>query len=93
MSTQTNTETCAVFCGWGRVLFAQTFDDAEDLAEEMHREQPGQRDIAAYVRKPHIVLAHAPQQLFLDPSDMLRLTLGDVGRAELPEGIEVRRVA
>ena len=62
-------------CGWGRVIFAQTYPDPEHLAEAMLKERPGKRDIAAYVRKPHVVLSVAPQQLFLDPSDMLRLDL------------------
>jgi len=85
-------EQCSVFCGWGRVLFAQTFDDAEALAEVMLDEKRGERDIAAYVRDPHVVLSYSPQRLFLDPSDMLRLDLADFADAPLAEGIEIRRV-
>jgi len=85
-------ERCSLFCGWGRVLFAQTFADSEDLAKEMLNERRGERDIAAYVSDPHVVLSHAPQRLFLDPSDMLRLDLADLGDAPLAEGIEIRRV-
>ncbi len=83
----------ALFCGWGRVLFAQTFEDPAELAREMQAEKPGERDIAAYVRDPHVVLSHAPQRLFLDPSDMLRLALGDLAMPEPPRGVEIRRVA
>ena len=81
-----------VFCGWGRVLFAQTFDDPAALAQDMLRERPGQRDIAAYVSDPHVVLLHAPQHLFLDPSDMLRLRLGALGAPATPDGITIRRI-
>jgi len=83
----------ALYCGWGRVVFAQTFDDPEEVAEELLREHAGQRDIAAYVSKPHVVLAHAPQQLFLDPSDMLRLDLRTFdGQLSTPTGITIRRI-
>ena len=83
----------AMYCGWGRVVFAQSFDDPESLAAEMLKERPGQRDIAAYVSRPHVVLSYAPQQLFLDPSDMRRLELERFdGQQELPAGIEIRRL-
>ncbi|MGD2128224.1 MAG: N-acetylglutaminylglutamine synthetase [Lysobacterales bacterium] len=83
----------ALHCGWGRVLFAQTFEDAESVARAMREERPGERDIAAYVRDPHVVLSHAPQRLFLDPSDMLRLTLGDVQSPQGPDDVQIRRVS
>jgi len=81
-----------VDCGWGRVLFADTFDDPEAIAREMRKERPGERDIAAYVTDPHVVLSYAPQQLFLDPSDTLRLPLSDLGDRRQIEGIKIRRV-
>lgn len=62
-------------CGWGRLLAAQTWRDPALLASELLLERPGQRDIAFYVEKPQVVVASAPQQLFLDPSDALRLQL------------------
>lgn len=62
-------------CGWGRLLAAQTWRDPALLASELLQERPGQRDIAFYVEKPQLVVASAPQQLFLDPSDALRLQL------------------
>ncbi|PLW78264.1 N-acetylglutaminylglutamine synthetase [Cohaesibacter celericrescens] len=60
-------------CGWGRLIFGNTFENPEDLVEAMRNEHPTQRDIAFYVRDPHIVLAHAPQEYFLDPSHTYRL--------------------
>ncbi|MCG6873491.1 MAG: N-acetylglutaminylglutamine synthetase [Betaproteobacteria bacterium] len=60
-------------CGWGRLLFGQTFDDPAKLATALLEEGPERRDIAAYVRDPHLVLAAAPQDLFLDPSHTYRL--------------------
>jgi GNAT-family acetyltransferase (TIGR03103 family) len=63
----------SVDCGWGRVLFAQTFDSPQAIADELRAELPGQRDIALYLRDPQVVLAFAPQELFLDPSHTFRL--------------------
>lgn len=62
-------------CGWGRWLPAQTWRDPVRLADALLRERFGQRDIAFYVEKPQVVVASAPQQLFLDPSDAFRLQL------------------
>ena len=62
-------------CGWGRLLFAHTYENAEALAEALRAEGPDRRDIAFYVRDPHVVLALAPQELFLDPSHTYRLDL------------------
>lgn len=63
-------------CGWGRLLFGQTFSDASDLVAAMREERPDRRDIAAYIADPHVVLSIAPQELFLDPSHTYRLDLG-----------------
>lgn len=65
----------AVDCGWGRVLFAQTFEGTERLVEALRREKPERRDIAFYIRDPHVLISHAPQELFLDPSHTYRLPL------------------
>jgi GNAT-family acetyltransferase (TIGR03103 family) len=61
--------------GWGRVLFAQTFKDSQELVSEIRAEGEEQRDIALYVIDPHVVLAAAPAELFLDPSHVYRLNL------------------
>ena len=63
-------------CGWGRLLPGQTWRDPAALAAELLRERPGRRDIAFYVEKPHVAVACAPQQLFVDPSEAFRLWLG-----------------
>ena len=62
-------------CGWGRLIFGHTFDDNEDIAKALLAEGGGKRDIAFYLSDPHVVLSHAPHQLFLDPSHTYRLYL------------------
>jgi len=79
-------------CGWGRVVFAQTHAAPASIAEEMENEQPGKRDLTAYVLDPHVVLSYAPQRLFLDPSDMLSLDLGKFEPTPVPKSLEIRRV-
>ncbi|HLU61781.1 MAG TPA: N-acetylglutaminylglutamine synthetase [Gammaproteobacteria bacterium] len=64
-----------VDCGWGRLIFAHTFTDNREIARTLCEERPGQRDIALYLRDPHVVLSLAPQELFLDPSHTYRLWL------------------
>jgi len=80
-------------CGWGRLLFAQTFDDMRELTEAMRGERPDRRDIAVYVRDPHVALAAAPQEIFLDPSHTYRLDLAHYEKSERPyHGFSVRRL-
>ena len=64
----------AVFdCGWGRLIFANTFQNPRKLARVLCEEEEGKRDIAVYLSEPHVVLSMAPQELFLDPSHHFRL--------------------
>lgn len=82
----------AVHCGWGRLLIGHTYPDPASLAEDLLDEHPGERDIALYVAAPQQVLAQAPQQLFLDPSDTLRLWFTDYRPAQrVFRGFRVRR--
>ncbi|OBG30509.1 N-acetylglutaminylglutamine synthetase [Mycobacterium sp. 852002-51057_SCH5723018] len=59
--------------GWGRLIFGQTFANAGTLAEALRREAPGRRDICIYARESHVVVAGAPNELFIDPSHTYRL--------------------
>ena len=80
-------------CGWGRLIFAHTFDDPERLADALGKEQSGRRDIALYVRNPHVVLSIAPQKLFLDPSDTYRLWMSDyTPPSKQGKGFVIRRL-
>lgn len=79
--------------GWGRVLFTQTFADPKALLTELRAEGAEQRDIAMYVVDPHVILAAAPAELFLDPSHTYRLRLATYRRSKRkPSGFFVRRM-
>ncbi|WP_373047797.1 N-acetylglutaminylglutamine synthetase [Vulgatibacter sp.] len=83
----------AVPCGWGRLIFAHTFAEPDVLARTLMEEEPGQRDIALYLRDPHVILSLAPQELFLDPSHTYRLWLDRyrAGRVR-PQGYVIRQL-
>jgi GNAT-family acetyltransferase (TIGR03103 family) len=82
-----------VDCGWGRILFAHTFDDTGRLVSEIRAENPQTRDIALYVTDPHVLIASAPAELFLDPSHTYRLNLATYrGWDRKPSGFFVRRM-
>jgi len=68
-------ENVVVDCGWGRLLFAQTFSDPAVLVAALCDELPTRRDIALYVPDPHVAVSLAPQEIFLDPSHTFRLWL------------------
>ncbi|MDJ0740788.1 MAG: N-acetylglutaminylglutamine synthetase [Gammaproteobacteria bacterium] len=85
------THNAIVDCGWGRLIFAHTFSDNRKLADALLAELPGKRDIAFYVRDPHVLLAMEPQQLFLDPSHTYRLWLDRYKVSSLrPRGFTIR---
>jgi len=79
-------------CGWGRLIFGQTFSDPETISQEILKEKKNQRDIALYLRDPHVVLSLKPQELFLDPSHTYRLWLSNYlpGRIQ-PSGFLIRK--
>jgi GNAT-family acetyltransferase (TIGR03103 family) len=62
-------------CGWGRIVFGQTFTSPERLRAALRGEESGQRDICIYPREPHVLVAQSPSELFLDPSHTYRLDL------------------
>ena len=80
-------------CGWGRLIFGQTFDDSDDLTEVLRGEESGRRDIAMYLRDPHVVVSQAPADLFIDPSLTYRLWLHNYRPAREPvRGVIVRKM-
>ena len=82
-----------VDCGWGRLIFGQTFSNPEKLAEEICKEKKGRRDIAMYMRDPHVVISYAPQDLFLDPSLTYRLDFQNYkGQCLKIHGLKIRPV-
>ncbi len=81
-------------CGWGRLLFGQTFTDPQELCAALRAEATDRRDIAFYITDPHVLLAASPQEIFLDPSHTFRLKLSRAlppGREQ--HGFAVRRLA
>ena len=85
-------ESVIVNCGWGRLLFANTFSHLGLLAQEMQKEKVGDRDIAFYVRDPNLVIAESPNTLFLDPSSAYRLELSKMNGININPNISVRRM-
>ncbi len=81
-------------CGWGRLLIAPTFATPSELIDTLRKEQADQRDIVFYVRDPHVLLANAPQELFLDPSHTFRLDLTTyrTGKRKPTRGFFIRRL-
>lgn len=80
--------------GWGRVLFGQTFRSAAAIVSQLRDEAQGTRDICLYARDPHVLVARAPQELFVDPSYTYRFWLHQaLPRRDPLRGIVVRALA
>ncbi len=79
-------------CGWGRLLFAQTFDSNQAIVDAMRAEAPASRDILFYVSDPHVLLSLAPHEIFLDPSHTYRLELSTYrAGGRRTRGVTIRR--
>ena len=59
--------------GWGRLVFAHTFESNDKIVETMCCQGGDCRDIAMYVIDPHVIVSMAHDKLFLDPSHTYRL--------------------
>ncbi|HNP36300.1 MAG TPA: N-acetylglutaminylglutamine synthetase [Woeseiaceae bacterium] len=82
-----------VDCGWGTLIFAHTFGDNQRLADTISDESPKQRNIALYIKDPHVILSLRPQELFLDPSHTYRLWLYNYRSSRVrPKGFQIRRM-
>jgi GNAT-family acetyltransferase (TIGR03103 family) len=80
-------------CGWGRIVFGQTFTSPTRLRAALRGEESGQRDICIYPREPHVLVAQAPTELFLDPSHTYRLDLAGYDPAGRHSAATVRPLA
>ncbi len=79
-------------CGWGRLVLGHTFERNTDISDILREEQPGYRDIALYLRDPQVVVAKAPQELFIDPSFTYRLWLEESPPVREQKGFIIRAV-
>src|ERR1700712_2868718 len=77
-------------CGWGRLVFGQTFADPMDAADVLRAEAAGERDILMYLPDPHVLVARRQGELFLDPSYTYRLQLPADLPDQRPSGVQVR---
>ncbi len=83
----------ALECGWGRLIFGQTFREQQEILEVLRSEEPRRRDIALYLRDPHVLVAQAPDELFIDPSLTYRLWMHRYRPAREPlRGVIVRKM-
>ena len=79
--------------GWGRLFFGHTFDSCKKLARLICMEGEMMRDIAFYIRDPHVLISIAPDKLFLDPSHAFRLWAHDYHTGDVPpQAFTVRRL-
>lgn len=84
----------ALDCGWGRLIFAQTFATNEAIIDTLRKEEDSRRDIAFYVRDPHVLLRRTSGETFLDPSHTYRLDLSTYRASRRkPKGFFIRRLA
>ena len=83
----------ALECGWGRLVFGQTFANDAELVDVLRSEVEGTRDIAMYLRDPHVVVSRHADALFIDPSHTYRLWLHRYRPArEVVRGVVVRKM-
>jgi len=79
--------------GWGSLIFAHTFDDKREVVNRLCDEPAGRRNIALYLRDPHVLISLAPHRVFLDPSHTYRLWLHHYQQGGAPpRAFRIRRL-
>ena len=74
--------------GWGRLIFGQTFADPRSSPMCCAARRTAGGTSASTCRDPHVLVALAPDELFIDPSHTYRLRFtADDGRAPAPIGL------
>ena len=63
---------CSIECGWGKLIFAHTYDSNKEIIKSLKDEEKGKRNIAIYVKEPQIINMLS-KDIFLDPSVTFRL--------------------
>jgi GNAT-family acetyltransferase (TIGR03103 family) len=92
--TDTMADDVLLDMGWGRLIFGQTFADHASIERVLRDEALGQRDIALYLRDPHILVSRRPQELFVDPSYTFRMNLHAYRpRRDPVAGVVIRHVS
>ncbi|MDO8121881.1 N-acetylglutaminylglutamine synthetase [Isoptericola sp. b490] len=80
-------------CGWGRIVFGQTFARRTHAAEVLRSEAAGARDICMYLRDAHVFVAKHSDEFFVDPSLTYRLDLTSTALdAEPPPGVTLHEL-
>jgi GNAT-family acetyltransferase (TIGR03103 family) len=78
-------------CGWGRLVFGQTFAYPSGVADVLRSEAAGSRDICVYLPDPHVLVSRLPDELFIDPSLTYRLDLSTVRPTDVGDpGLRIR---
>ncbi|HEU0042670.1 MAG TPA: hypothetical protein VFQ15_09990 [Jiangellaceae bacterium] len=72
-------------CGWGRLVFAQTFDDTHEVVNLLRAEEEGRRDIAMYVRDPHV---RGAARTAADPEPVRTERRGDADHRRPSRGVQ-----
>jgi GNAT-family acetyltransferase (TIGR03103 family) len=78
--------------GWGRVIFANTFKKASKVAKTLCYEKPNKRDIAIYSENPHVIISLAPDEIFLNPSNLMRLDLKSYVPKKISKTFTISRI-
>ncbi len=62
-------------CGWGKLLFGETYSKTEKSVADLKKERKKERNILFYPLDPQIILTQYPQDFFLNPAFTYKIDL------------------
>lgn len=84
-------ENKGIDCGWGRLIFGETYSRTEKLASDIKKERKLGRNILFYPLDPQMLLTHYPQDFFLNPSYTYKLDLEEFSVRRVHSPFTVRK--
>ena len=68
-------ENVSVDCGWGKLLFGETFSETKKTITELKKERKTERNVLFYPLDPQLMMTSNAQDFFLNPAYIYKLDL------------------
>jgi len=80
------TENVSLDCGWGKLLFGETFFETKKTITELKKERKAERNVLFYPLDPQLMMTSNAQDFFLNPAYIYKLDLKNFSERKISRG-------